>query len=572
MAQISKGDTFTNGEQVTGSRLNQLVDSAILLNGSITEQTSISANTVDSADKVLIYDASADALRKASVSDILGSGLPVTVGAITSDTISATSINGKTNKDVFIIPNDGVSVTGKTFSSIDGLTVAVSSLTHGLLVGQYVQMTCSNANYSGLFKITSASTDSFGYILNATVSVASGTCSYIKKASLPVTGNVSITGNEDVGGNLTVSGDVYFKSTSAIKIPVGTTAERPALAITGQLRYNTTTTHTEVYNGTTWEVVGGSPFDATGGNKIIAPDTTVVSASFSSSDGFTIVVTNSGHSVSEGQTVKLTTSVSGYSGNWVCYSTTSTTFTLVSTVSSIPNSGTCTYQKAGNYKIHIFTSDGTFNVGDKDGNIEVLAVGGGGGCGNTAGYQGGGGGAVVYCSYYKITAGQTITVGIGVGGATASNGTASVFGTITAGGGFAGTAYSGGSSGIGSMITTSYIGGTSQPYKSGNIFPYLYGSSGGGGSAGNGTNGYGRGPFSGSDTYGIGGNGGNGTGSDISGIVKSYGGGGGGKGYDIDGQIGNGNEVANSGGGGTNGVNSGAGFSGIIIVRYPYFI
>ena len=30
MAQLTKGDTFTDGQQVTGARLNQLVDSAVL--------------------------------------------------------------------------------------------------------------------------------------------------------------------------------------------------------------------------------------------------------------------------------------------------------------------------------------------------------------------------------------------------------------------------------------------------------------------------------------------------------------------------------------------------------------
>ena len=56
MAQFSKGDTFVDGQQVTGARLNQLVDSAVLLIGAITEQTTMAANDVSSTDGLLIND------------------------------------------------------------------------------------------------------------------------------------------------------------------------------------------------------------------------------------------------------------------------------------------------------------------------------------------------------------------------------------------------------------------------------------------------------------------------------------------------------------------------------------
>lgn len=83
MAQISKGDTFTNGEQVTGARLNQLVDSATLSVGAILDQGAMTAGTVAATDSVLLYDLSATGLRKPTVSDILNSNLPITTSAIT---------------------------------------------------------------------------------------------------------------------------------------------------------------------------------------------------------------------------------------------------------------------------------------------------------------------------------------------------------------------------------------------------------------------------------------------------------------------------------------------------------
>jgi hypothetical protein len=48
-----------------------------------------------------------------------------------------------------------------------------------------------------------------------------------------------------------------FTATSAIKIPAGTTGERPA-GVAGKLRFNSTTSEFEGYNGTTWSSVGGS--------------------------------------------------------------------------------------------------------------------------------------------------------------------------------------------------------------------------------------------------------------------------------------------------------------------------
>jgi hypothetical protein len=48
-----------------------------------------------------------------------------------------------------------------------------------------------------------------------------------------------------------------FTATSAIKIPAGTTGERPT-GVAGKLRFNSTTSEFEGYNGLAWASVGGS--------------------------------------------------------------------------------------------------------------------------------------------------------------------------------------------------------------------------------------------------------------------------------------------------------------------------
>lgn len=88
-------------------------------------------------------------------------------------------------------------------------------------------------------------------------------------ANFSVTGTSTLTGNVTAGGTLTVTGNATFNTSEAIKIPVGTTGQRPGTPVAGQFRYNSTLDEAEVYNGTLWKAVGGVPFDATGGGVTI---------------------------------------------------------------------------------------------------------------------------------------------------------------------------------------------------------------------------------------------------------------------------------------------------------------
>jgi hypothetical protein len=64
-------------------------------------------------------------------------------------------------------------------------------------------------------------------------------------------------------GVLTAYGDSSFTSTGAVKIPVGTTAQRPTAA-DGKIRFNSDTDKFEGYDGTAWGQLGGG---ATGGGS-----------------------------------------------------------------------------------------------------------------------------------------------------------------------------------------------------------------------------------------------------------------------------------------------------------------
>lgn len=161
MAQIQKGDTFSDGELVTAGRLNQLVDSALLNPNAITDQTAVTGYDIQNGDYLLVYDSSDSALKKATVTDILNS----TYGS----PIRTTTING---------------VSGY------GITV-------GLGTGQVFTVNGST-NFAG-------AGNSFAGNVNIT-------------GDSNITGNTAITGNLTVGGNITVTGNNSLLPTGAVML------------------------------------------------------------------------------------------------------------------------------------------------------------------------------------------------------------------------------------------------------------------------------------------------------------------------------------------------------------------
>ena len=60
-------------------------------------------------------------------------------------------------------------------------------------------------------------------------------------------------------GTVTSGGDIVMSGTGSLQLPTGTTAQRPTAA-TGDIRFNTTTTAFEGYNGSAWgEIANGVP-------------------------------------------------------------------------------------------------------------------------------------------------------------------------------------------------------------------------------------------------------------------------------------------------------------------------
>ena len=210
----------------------------------------------------------------------------------------------------------------------------------------------------------------------------------------------------------------------------------------------------------------------------------------------------------------------------------------------------------GDYKVHTFTSNGTYDS-DATQTVDIMVVGGGGAGGRHGGAGGGSGGMVYTTGYSLDDSAHTITVGakgIGASGTSNTAGSDSSVGSLlTAKGGGKGVStgnnptaaepYNGGC-GAGSGASTKVFTQT-QTSQAGVSGSDGFGSNGGTGYAG-----------------GAAGSGGSGKSVSISGAAVTYGGGGGGSYHDTDFSGGGGGGIGAVGGNASAGTSTGSGGSG----------
>ena len=77
----------------------------------------------------------------------------------------------------------------------------------------------------------------------------------------------------------TFTGNVTMSSTGFALIPAGTTAERPVSPANGQIRYNTTTSQFEGYQGGAWGQLGGGATGG-GGDEVFVENSRVVTTNY----------------------------------------------------------------------------------------------------------------------------------------------------------------------------------------------------------------------------------------------------------------------------------------------------
>lgn len=149
-------------------------------------------------------------------------------------------------------------ISGYRYIGVKGL-----STLYGNVVG-YLSGTATTSNVSLYNNVTASSTNNTFYPVFTDRSTSGNSASYVNTSLKfnPNTGNLSVptfygnllSSNITSVGTLTVNSNsnvVVFNSNAAIKLPLGTTANRPA-GSAGYVRYNADINSVEYYNGTSW--------------------------------------------------------------------------------------------------------------------------------------------------------------------------------------------------------------------------------------------------------------------------------------------------------------------------------
>ena len=491
----------------------------------------------------------------------------------TARTIGGVSFNGSANINL-----PGVNTTGNQNTTGNAATSTI--LATGRTIGLTGDVTGTSGAFNGSSNITFAT--------NIAANVVGAN-------------ELNVSGNGTAGQNLTSDGDGSFSwvtaaggaaydtattSTGYFALSKGTTAQRPGSPQDGFTRINTDTDVLEYYSSGAWvsavvnptlNSVTGSIANGNAGNLTLGSSNATSTISVLYYQGSTLVATVTGVSVSGNSSTVATPSA-------VYNKTAGTVITIYirnsdgsisngvsTTVVALPTGGTIT--TTGSYRVHTFTTSGTFTTSTTLSNVEYLVIAGGGGSqgslsagGGAGGFrtsvvgQTSGGGAGAEARLTVTPASYTITVG--GGGTGASNGSnSSGLGITSTGGGRSGyydsvNAASGGCGGGGCTgeigVGSFYPGGAGtggQGYAGGNSTSRQnYASGGGGGVA----------AVGGQKSSGSGGAGGAGRANNITGTSITRGGGGGGGGAANFGSVGG---AAGSGGGGA-GTNSGKGGNG----------
>ena len=149
MAEITTTQAFSDGDTVTATKLNNITANAAIQTEAITNRSA--ETTVDQAnDLLLMYDASATALKKVSLSNVIKAGtasnFPVTGNATIGGTLGVTgaitassTVNGTTipTSKTLVTTDDTQTLTNKTLTSpaINTGTISGGTINNAVIGG-----------------------------------------------------------------------------------------------------------------------------------------------------------------------------------------------------------------------------------------------------------------------------------------------------------------------------------------------------------------------------------------------------------------------------------------------------
>lgn len=170
----------------------------------------------------------------------LPAGNPVVTGTVIASTWANSTLT-----DIASALTGSVAADGQTpmVGDLDMNTNKIVNLEPGTVAGNAIE-------YDQFVAATTTAVNITGGTINGT-SIGETTRSSGKFTTLAANGATTLTSTLDVTGVATFAANSQFNGTGALKIPVGTTGQQPTPA-TGMLRFNTSSTKFEGYNGTAW--------------------------------------------------------------------------------------------------------------------------------------------------------------------------------------------------------------------------------------------------------------------------------------------------------------------------------
>jgi hypothetical protein len=224
----NQGITFTDGVNTTIIDGTKIESGNIRISGNTISSTSGDVNINSSAGTINLLD-NVNITGNLDVSGNVTVGGNITLGDEDTDTIQ---INAQIDSD--IIPNiDNTYNLGTPNLSWAEMNVGKAIIDDIVIDNDTIITTASNGNIN--------------FTANGTGSIVIDDLSFSNNVISNTTGDISLDPS---------SQNVIVNSTGAVKLPRGTTAERPGSPTTGMIRYNTDSNVFEAYDGN-WIQLGG---------------------------------------------------------------------------------------------------------------------------------------------------------------------------------------------------------------------------------------------------------------------------------------------------------------------------
>jgi hypothetical protein len=238
-----QGLTFTNGSNVTYIDGNEISTGNLKLSGNTLESVTGDVNIASASDQINL-------LNNVTIQgnlDVVGNvtiGGNITIGDETTDSINFV---GEINSDLIPKQNNTYDV-GKNnlqWKDVYANRVIVGDIS---ITNNQITTTVQNLDLD---------------------LVANGTGSVILEGIVVNNNEIRSTANADMILAPNGTGIVDIDSNKSVKVPTGTNDERPAVPEAGMIRFNTTVSRYEGYNGTAWVFLDGVS-DLDGNTKVTA--------------------------------------------------------------------------------------------------------------------------------------------------------------------------------------------------------------------------------------------------------------------------------------------------------------